>query len=728
MSPERRQHRPEGPTESRAGPSGDPDSRCPSPTAGVTLLSGVAVAVALAGVAVAVALACVAVAGSAGAAFPAGQNGDPPELSQGERINDTAVELAFTDDSGVALDSITRSEFLLSAGEIDHLSVRRAGTDAAVVMVLADPIDEDELTVAVRDASEIQDVQGNRIDTGGFVGVTVGGMDGVPPSLRRLEAPDRASDAIEYRLVFDEPVEAFEATLSGPRDRQLDRDDFERVRGTQYTLTYEPPVDGEYVFELGGATDAAGNTDTFAHTASTEVETADVQAVAAVDISASGGLNFTFDAGRSEGRAVAYLWEFGDGATATGERVTHTFAPGNYTVRLEVIDEFGNVGRDRITLDLTGNRTAGFAPGGGSGPVSVERSGSPLPGSAQVTVTEARTGEPVIVRPDPVGQPVIATERFSLAELTVTPAENGSFGVGLDAVGAGSERLSAAGEAAGGEVIAGFVARPTVPDEALSGVTLRFSVARDRIEASDVEPEAVTLYRNENENGNGSWEAGSTTVRSIGRDRVSFESEVAGFSRFAVVAVTGEDGADDQDQDQDADADTAVGNQTDSATGTGSDPDEDSADADGTTGGTEQRQFRVTNVTLNETSIEPGDVVDIDAEIVNEGDQPADYLAALSLNGTVVESREVLRIPPNGESIPVTFSQQINETGRAALAINGTAAPELTVSEDGGGGLLGFLPLGFLPWGLLRTGLLFVVAPLTVVGLLLKGVASYLGY
>jgi len=719
MSPERSQRRREGPAESCPGPGGDPDSRCSSPTAGGALLSVVAVTLVLAGV---------AAAGSTGAELPAGQNGDPPELSHGERINDTAVELVFTDDSGVELDSITPSEFLLSAGEIDHLSVRRAGTDAVVVILLADPIDEDELTVAVRDASDIQDVQGNTIETAGFVGVTIGGMDGVPPSLRRLEAPDRASDAIEYRLVFDERVDAFEATLTGPRDRQLDRDDFERVRGTQYTLTYEPPVDGEYVFELESATDAADNTDTFTETAATEVRTATVRAVAAVDISESGGLNFTFDAGHSDGRAVAYLWEFGDGATATGERVTHTFAPGNYTVRLEVIDEFGNVGRDRITLTLTGNRTAGFAPGGGSGPVSVERSGSPLPDSAQVTVTDARPGEPVIVRPDPVGQPVIATGEFSLAELTVTPAKNGSFGVGLDVAGAGSKRLSAARETVGGEVIAGFVARPTVADEALSGVTLRFSVARDRLEASDTEPGAVALYRNENENGNGSWEAGSTAVRSIGRDRVSFESEVAGFSRFAVVAVTGEDGVDSQDQDQDADADTTVGNQTDSGAGNRSDPGEKSADADGATEEVDDGQFRVTNVTLSETSIDPGETVDVDAEIVNEGDEPADYLAALSLNGTVVESQEVLRIPPNGESIPVTFSQQINETGTAELAINGTAAPELTVEEDGGGGLFGFLPLGFLPLGLLRTVLLFVVAPLTVLTVLLKGVASYLGY
>lgn len=716
MRPESRQRRRQGPGAGGSGGERSPGWRRPSLLSGVALLSVVVVAGVLAGV---------AVAGGASAELSATQSGEPPQLSGGERINDTAVELVFTDDSGVALDSIDRSEFLLSAGEIQRLSAERVGSDAAVVVVLADPIDEDELTAAVRDGSDIRDVQGNTIDTAGFVGVTIDGMDAVAPSLRRLDVPEQASDVTEYRLVFDERVEAFEATITGPRDVRLDRDDFENIRGSQYVLTYEPPVDGEYVFELGSATDAAGNTETFAETASTEVRTANVQAVAAIDFSASGGLNVTFDAGRSEGRAVAHIWEFGDGATASGQRVTHTFAPGNYTVQLEVIDEFGNVGRDRITLNLTGNRTTGFAPGGGgSGPVSVQRSGSPLPTGAQVTVTDAEPGETAVVRADPVGQPLVATDAFSLEELTVTPADARSFGVGLAVTSAGSERMTAAGEAVGGEAVAGFAARPTVPAEALSGVTLRFSVSRDRLDAVEVDPENVTLYRSGDENS--SWEAARTTVRSVDRDRVAFESEVPGFSQFAVVASTDRDGGDEGD-DSGSDGGDESRVETDENE-TGTDAGENSVDADQESGA-DDGQFRVTNVSLGETSIEPGGVVEVEADVVNEGEEPGDYVAALSVNGTVVQSQDVLRIPPNGESIPVTFAQQINETGTVELAINGTAAPELTVGEDGGGGgLFGFLPLGFLPWGFLRTVLLFVVAPLGVVFVGLKGVASYLGY
>lgn len=656
----------------------------------------------LVAVLLAVAVAAVAPVGAESGGLTA-QGGELPELSGGERLNDTAVELVISDDSGVDLASIDRSEFLVSAGDIDAVSARESGTDAHVVVRLAAPIDEDELTVAVRDGSEISDVQGNRIDTEGFVGVTIDGMDAVPPALRRLEVPEYGSDAIEYRLVFDEPVDSFEVAIGGPRKLRLDREDFERVRGSQYVLTYEPPVDGVYTFEVLRATDGAGNTDTFAAAQSTEVQSTSVRAVASIDLSASSGLNFTFDASQSEQRARAYLWEFGDGETATGERVSHTFAPGNYTVRLEVIDEFGNVGRDRLTLNLTEGRTDISTGGDDGGPVSVVHSGSPRPTDAQVTVEGSDPEESLMVRAPSVGGPLVATEVFSLEELMVSPADGGPFGVGLSVLPGGDERLAGAGDAVGGEPVAGFHARPTVDDGALSAVRVRFSVARDRLDAAGVDPENVTLARN----ANGTWTAAPTSVRSVSRNRASFRATVPGFSRFAVVATT----------------DTDEG---------GGEENESNTDGNGDGGQPTNDQFAVRNVSLSETSIEPGGVVEVQAEVLNNGAEPGDYVAALSVDGTVVQTREVLRIPPDGESLPVTFTRQFNESGAVQLSINGTAAPELTVGDDGGGGglfsFLSILPLGFLPLGLLKTVLLYVVAPLLLAGGVLKGVASYLGY
>lgn len=154
-------------------------------------------------------------------------------------------------------------------------------------------------------------------------------------------------------------------------------------------------------------------------------------------------------------------------------------------------------------------------------------------------------------------------------------------------------------------------------------------------------------------------------------------------------------------------------------------------DGDGTGTETESQddQFEVVDPTLNATTVAPGDGVRIDAEIVNNGDEMANYLAGLEVDGNTVSTQEVPSIPPDGESIPIRFTYTFEEPGNATVAINGTEAGTVTVQE--GGGLLGFLPLGlldFLPWGLLRTAALFVLLPVLLVYLGLKALAIYLGY
>jgi len=627
---------------------------------------------------------------------------EPPELASGERVNNTAVRLVFTDDGAVAATSISADDFLLSAGEIAGISTRNSESNAIVLITLREPVDTEELTVGIRDGSDIRDADGNTIDTSGFVGVRIDGMDSVEPSVRRLELPERASESAEIRVVFDEAVSSFHVTLSGPRGTVLTREAFERVRSTQYELSYEPPADGIYTVELVNATDQSGNSATFSRAASVAVRTTDVRAVAGVDLSGSSGLNLTFDAGRSDDRAVAHLWEFGDGDTATGERVSHAFTPGNYSVVLEVIDEFGNIGRDEMQLNLTANATAGFGTGDRASEqaaVSVDQGEWTGGAGAQISVIRATADEQVLVRADSAEDALVASETLSLEELLVTPARDGGFGVGLTLAGPESDLVRTAGDATAGDAVAGFLARPTVPDSALSSVTVRFSVDSDRLGDLGVTPDAVSLYREQG----GSWTELKTTARGVSEQRVAFESELPGFSRFAVVAATDDD----------------------SATG-GQEPDNGTMDPDSDSDSMPSDQVRVENVSLSETSIESGETVEIQAEIVNGGSEPGDYLAALGRNGSVLETQEVLRIPPDGESLPVLFTREINETGTVQFDINGTTAPELSVGESGGGGLFSFL--GFLPLGLLRTFLLYIVAPVGALVVGLKGVAKVLGY
>jgi len=65
----------------------------------------------------------------------------------------------------------------------------------------------------------------------------------------------------------------------------------------------------------------------------------------------------TFDARASRagaGQIVSYAWDFGDGATATGQRATHTYThQGNYQVRLTVVDSGGGTDTATATAQMS---------------------------------------------------------------------------------------------------------------------------------------------------------------------------------------------------------------------------------------------------------------------------------------------------------------------------------------------------------------------------------------
>ena len=67
-------------------------------------------------------------------------------------------------------------------------------------------------------------------------------------------------------------------------------------------------------------------------------------------------LEATFDASGSvdpDGEIVAYEWDFGDGESASGVQVVHTFADdGNYTVRLTVYDDEGATDSATVQVEV----------------------------------------------------------------------------------------------------------------------------------------------------------------------------------------------------------------------------------------------------------------------------------------------------------------------------------------------------------------------------------------
>lgn len=66
------------------------------------------------------------------------------------------------------------------------------------------------------------------------------------------------------------------------------------------------------------------------------------------------GVPIQFAGGDSTGFNLSFTWDFGDGTTATGVVVTHTYtAPGTYTVTLTVVDRFGQQASDRTTATIS---------------------------------------------------------------------------------------------------------------------------------------------------------------------------------------------------------------------------------------------------------------------------------------------------------------------------------------------------------------------------------------
>ena len=71
----------------------------------------------------------------------------------------------------------------------------------------------------------------------------------------------------------------------------------------------------------------------------------------------------TFNGSASEGDALNYAWEFGDGTNATGETVTHEYgALGTYNVTLTVTDADGNVATDELEILVSEELTAVIEP------------------------------------------------------------------------------------------------------------------------------------------------------------------------------------------------------------------------------------------------------------------------------------------------------------------------------------------------------------------------------
>lgn len=484
-------------------------------------------------------VALVLLAGVGGATVPAEplqQDNDTvgPSLGTATKVDDVTIDVAITDDVDVDESSISTADFALSTGRLENVTVTEDGSNATVRLHLADPVNTDPIRVSLADGAVITDESGKPLRATGAGTRTVDDMDGVAPFVTAFRARPGGNGSVDLRLAVDDRLAALAVEVTGPRTDRLGLSDFEHTHEggrDVYETTYDPGADGEYRFRVSDVADGNGNDDSPRVGGGAVVDTTPPDAVAVVDVQASSERNYTFDASRSTDLiGVANVtWALGDGTNATGERVTHRYEPGNYTVRARVTDARGNTATDTLFVVAgAGNASlgAGTLPNA-SATVRLTDGGDSS--STLVRVTGATAGTPVSI-PTSDGRAVAFTDTITLERVTVTPAANASYRLGVQIDGPAAVDDATASLAGAG--LGGFTVVHDVPDGALDTVTMTVAVDRATVAETGAEPEAVGLYRRHD----GDWQPLETTLVDRSNATLRYRATAPGFSRFAVVA------------------------------------------------------------------------------------------------------------------------------------------------------------------------------------------------
>ncbi|MEM2151341.1 MAG: PKD domain-containing protein, partial [Candidatus Bathyarchaeia archaeon] len=145
-------------------------------------------------------------------------------------------------------------------------------------------------------------------------------------------------------------------------------DDMSGVAETYYRINNGPvkkvSVDGHPLITVEGANntleywsvDKAGNEETHKFITGIKLDKSKPIANAGQDQKVNVGDTVLFDASASTDNIgmISYEWDFGDGESGTGVKVTHIYKKaGTYTVTLTVKDHAGNAGIHSVTVTVT---------------------------------------------------------------------------------------------------------------------------------------------------------------------------------------------------------------------------------------------------------------------------------------------------------------------------------------------------------------------------------------
>ncbi len=197
--------------------------------------------------------------------------------------------------------------------------------------------------------------------------LTVTDNSGHPCNNHTIEIPIRVNAQPVAEAGSDRRTEigtrlSFDGSRSYDRDGKItsyrwDMDDGTVLSGDKVGHAFSAP--GNYEVALTVEDDAGVANSSDVDTANVIVNAPPVP-VAGDDRSVAVGEVIEFDGSLSndlDGEIIEYVWDFGDGTKAAGERATYAYAaPGTYQVRLSVTDDSGTRSRGRIdTLSVRVN-------------------------------------------------------------------------------------------------------------------------------------------------------------------------------------------------------------------------------------------------------------------------------------------------------------------------------------------------------------------------------------
>lgn len=219
-----------------------------------------------------------------------------------------------------------------------NVSDDAGNTDTDTVTITVDSADSTDPTVSDPNLTDLTDGDGNVTD-GDRIEATVTAADSGGSGLKsvRIDAGRFGAGSVSLSDGNDDGV--YNGTF-------LVFDDTAGADGT-VTPTFR-------------AVDNAGNVATTTSPSLTLDTTAPVVDISANETTVSVGESIAFDASVSDTTAATnYLWEFGDGAVASGSAPNHTYDDsGTYTVELTVTDAVGQTNNTTTTISVTGINNA----------------------------------------------------------------------------------------------------------------------------------------------------------------------------------------------------------------------------------------------------------------------------------------------------------------------------------------------------------------------------------